>query len=313
MAATKGVGAWLQGHPHLRAAEVKSGEVAAALLILWEVDHGRQWPSQAQADDWHARAKSFGAALCRGIRSNKSVAAWLCRGRCHGPLVPGMKPSAYMRYSVDINEAVGADFLGRWKSYLEDVRRQQVLQARGAGRRQVGRPGGSVVVSQEGGEVASGVPVRTGRKRACDDENNQPEEDAAAAPEVREVSVVALRPSRATRKRRLEAVTRGGAVVAETLGRQREEPTAEVSSGSLGVSAPEVVERRRRSQAKSRGNIAGRTEPTQSPQSHCRNAMKVGTGKRGREAAEENVDLESCSRRQKRRVSRHGRATESVT
>ena len=50
-AANAGVGAWLQGHPHLRAVEAEAGEPAVALLILWEVDHGRQWPSEAPAED----------------------------------------------------------------------------------------------------------------------------------------------------------------------------------------------------------------------------------------------------------------------
>ncbi len=45
-AADQGLAAWLAGHPHLVPPDVESGESGVALLMLWEVNHNQQFPSQ---------------------------------------------------------------------------------------------------------------------------------------------------------------------------------------------------------------------------------------------------------------------------
>ena len=41
---------WLQVHPCLQAVPVEQGESSVVLLLLWEADHGRRYPSHGLTD-----------------------------------------------------------------------------------------------------------------------------------------------------------------------------------------------------------------------------------------------------------------------
>ena len=44
------LGGWIQQHRYLQAVDVAEGEPSMALMLLWEVDHGRSFPTRAEDD-----------------------------------------------------------------------------------------------------------------------------------------------------------------------------------------------------------------------------------------------------------------------
>ena len=114
---------WIKQHRFLRAVPIEQGETSVALLLLWEADHGRPYPSQAV--ELVGRLTTFSKRLDEAVAADEELRAWLVRKQMHVTLTPGLTPSLYFRWAVAINPAVGEPFLSSWKAHLTSLVVQQ--------------------------------------------------------------------------------------------------------------------------------------------------------------------------------------------
>ena len=96
-----------------------------ALLLLWEVDHGREFPRQG-GDGPTAALLGFTRRLKQRVGADPELSQWLQPRDCHRALAPGLPPVHHVWWSVRISRpAVGetqgwyAEFVRRWRLYLE--------------------------------------------------------------------------------------------------------------------------------------------------------------------------------------------------
>ncbi len=75
-AADEGLAAWVKGHPYLMPAEVDQGESGIALLILWEVDHKRVYPSQG-GEGLSGAVTGFTKWLQERVQRDQDWSTWL--------------------------------------------------------------------------------------------------------------------------------------------------------------------------------------------------------------------------------------------
>ena len=128
--ALMGLASWVKSQAHLRACPLEDGVSAVALLLLWEVDHGTQYPSQAV--ELVGRLTTFTKALSTAVAADSELSAWLTSCKATMRLTPGLPISVYRRWSVRIAPEVGEPYLSRWKAHLgEQVRRTSVTVAAG--------------------------------------------------------------------------------------------------------------------------------------------------------------------------------------
>ena len=119
---------WLRGHRHLVPTEVEGGETGMALLILWEVDHGRSFPAGVEANNVAATLASFSRRLRQRVLKDEELRAWLEVREMQFPLAPGLPPSHQLRWSVRVTRPSPdepqewyEEFVLRWRSYLESL------------------------------------------------------------------------------------------------------------------------------------------------------------------------------------------------
>ena len=122
-----GLADWIRHHPHLSPTEVDRGESGMALLILWEVDHQRPFPSRS-ASDPKALLASFNKRLLHRVAQHPELSQWLTTKVLQLPLAPGIPPSHHLRWSLRICPPADpttpgwyAEFTTRWRSYLEQL------------------------------------------------------------------------------------------------------------------------------------------------------------------------------------------------
>ena len=95
-----GLADWVCGHRYLVPTAVADGESGMALLILWEVDHDRSFPTQGGG--------GLSAALLGFTRRLQQRAArdprlgWLESADSALPLAPGLMPTHHRRWSVRV-------------------------------------------------------------------------------------------------------------------------------------------------------------------------------------------------------------------
>ena len=125
--AARGLAAWVRGHPSLLPAVVEAGESGMALLLLWEVDHGKAYPSRGSGGASFA-LQAFARQLRLAVAKDAELSMWLTVKDMHRPLSPGLAPSHHQRWSLRIQPpGVGEDrrwyedFLGRWHAYLSTL------------------------------------------------------------------------------------------------------------------------------------------------------------------------------------------------
>ena len=83
---------WIRQHVHLVPAEVSRGESSMALLILWEVDHGQNFPTQAENTP-ASRLLGFTRRLKRQVSADAELREWLVCKDLQLSLSPGLPPS----------------------------------------------------------------------------------------------------------------------------------------------------------------------------------------------------------------------------
>ena len=120
--------AWLRGHRYLVPTAVEQGEAGMALLLLWEVDHGRPFPAGVAGESVAARLASFSRRLRARVAQDDELSAWLQVREMQFPLAPGLPASHQLRWSVrvrrpELGEATGwyDDFVTRWRAYLASL------------------------------------------------------------------------------------------------------------------------------------------------------------------------------------------------
>ena len=120
-----GLAAWIRGHRYLQPVDVENGESGLALLLLWEVDHGRTYPRQGGAEP-AAVLMGFSRRLARRVQEDKELSQWLVSRYMQRPLAPGLPTSHHTRWSLRVvqpppSEPQGwyEDFVQRWRHLLE--------------------------------------------------------------------------------------------------------------------------------------------------------------------------------------------------
>ena len=116
---------WACYHPHLQPTSLDNGESGMALLILWEVDHGRPFPTQGDGTDRAAVLVVFSRRLQARAAAHDELSQYLQYCDKQQPLAPGLGDTHHRRWSVRIrpprrNEPQGwyTEFTARWRAYL---------------------------------------------------------------------------------------------------------------------------------------------------------------------------------------------------
>ena len=117
-AAEQGLAVWLRQHPHIGRCPVEMGEPSPALLLLWEADHGRPYPSDATTT--RGRLTTFSKRLAEAVEAHEDLQAWVQSRLRTRSLVPGIPPQAQRFWSVRVLPSAGPAFLTAWKAYLEE-------------------------------------------------------------------------------------------------------------------------------------------------------------------------------------------------
>jgi hypothetical protein len=118
---------WIRLHPHLAPVEATDGESSMALLILWEVDHGQSFPSQANDNPTNVLL-GFTKRLKRQVSADAELKGWLVSKGSQAPLSQGIPSFHHTRWGVRIkppmespNPPWYAIFKARWQAYLESL------------------------------------------------------------------------------------------------------------------------------------------------------------------------------------------------
>ena len=129
--ADSGLTSWIHNHAHLVPAELEVGESGMALLLLWEVDHGCPWPSQADADDQSGILAGFTRRLKRRVAADPVLSLWLQCADVQRPLAFGLADTHHSRWSVQVRRPPAEepqgwwlDFTDHWRTYLATQQHQ---------------------------------------------------------------------------------------------------------------------------------------------------------------------------------------------
>ena len=134
--ADKGLAAWVKGHRYLVPTAVESGESGMALMLLWEVDHGRSFPSQGGGQGLAGALAGFSKRLQERATQDTELSQWLMWKEMHVPLDRGLAPSHHRRWSVRVVEPGPGEprgwweeFVARWKAFLGTLARPRLSRA----------------------------------------------------------------------------------------------------------------------------------------------------------------------------------------
>ena len=119
----RGLAQWIRQHRYLKPVEIAMGESSTAMLLLWEVDNGRPWPSTATG---HAGVlQAFTKSLVQQSAQDDELQQWFVFKEQQRPLAPGLPDSHQYFWPVQVTRPPPADpqgwyddFVARWRSYL---------------------------------------------------------------------------------------------------------------------------------------------------------------------------------------------------
>ena len=122
-----GLADWIRQHRHLRPTDVESGESGMALLMLWEIDHGRPFPKQGGSSS-SSTLVGFTRRLQLRVQEDAVLRTWFTCRYMQRPLAPGLPTAHHSRWSVRIvkpapTEPQGwyEEFVRRWRAHLEEI------------------------------------------------------------------------------------------------------------------------------------------------------------------------------------------------
>ena len=115
---------WVRGHQHLLPTDVVAEwESSAALLLLWEVDHGQDWPTMASQRS--GALAGFTKKLQQQVGRDDELKAWFTPRELQRPLAPGLADTHQLFWPVRVRppapmEPQGwyTDFTARWRAYI---------------------------------------------------------------------------------------------------------------------------------------------------------------------------------------------------
>ena len=123
-AVNAGLAEWICNHRYLVPTEAAAGESGMALLIMWEVDHDRAFPSEG-GDGLTAGLVGFTRRLLERVARDPRL-EWLDSVEMAAPLGPGLAPTHHRRWGLRVMAPGSAepqgwyeDFVTRWRAYLE--------------------------------------------------------------------------------------------------------------------------------------------------------------------------------------------------
>jgi hypothetical protein len=124
----RGLASWLRDQRFLRTCDVEHGEGSMALLILWEVQHGRTFPAAVDGDNTAARLASFSRRLRDRASRDDVLSADLVVREMQFPLAPALPASHQLRWSVQVRCPEDGtstewydEFKERWLAYLREL------------------------------------------------------------------------------------------------------------------------------------------------------------------------------------------------
>ena len=114
---------WVRTHRYLLTEDVLTGEPGVALLLLWEVDHGRAWPTTAR--NRTGVLVGFTRRLAQQVAKDDELQGWFIPQELQRPLAPGLPDSHHLFWPVRVSQPPPSDpqgwyedFVARWKAYL---------------------------------------------------------------------------------------------------------------------------------------------------------------------------------------------------
>ena len=121
-----GLAGWLTQHRYLQPVDVDQGECSMALLLLWEVEHGRSFPTMSV--DATGTLLGFTRRLLHRVAADSELKLWLMSKEVQRPLAPGLPDSHHTRWSVRVCQPPAGDpqgwyeeFTSRWRQYLRSL------------------------------------------------------------------------------------------------------------------------------------------------------------------------------------------------
>ena len=117
--ADAGLALWLRNHQHLVPVELAVGESGMALLLLWEVDHGCPWPSQAEDTDRSGTLGGFTRRLKKRVAADSVLSAWLQSEDVQRPLSFGLADTHHTRWSLQVRVPAYTEPQGWWRQFRD--------------------------------------------------------------------------------------------------------------------------------------------------------------------------------------------------
>ena len=115
-----GLSSWILRHPHLRPVTGDVGEPSVLLLLLWEEDQGRLYPSKSP--DLSRRLSKLSQDLEAAVAADADLRAQLSFKRVRRRLTWALPRTTHIHWNVQLNFAsVGEPFRQRWKAHLSDL------------------------------------------------------------------------------------------------------------------------------------------------------------------------------------------------
>jgi ribonuclease HI len=287
------LGQWLSNHVKLRALEdAEEGTPSLVLLVLWEVDHGRPFPTSSS--DVRNKVASFTRRMHEAVRKDKRL-AWLTSKAVKRPLLVGLTATRQVLWAVGLRQPMGEAFDAAWRELGAK------MFAEGA------RPGGkrgAATRMRLAEPSTTAAPVRVAEAPARTVVEGR--RDSAARSKAERSTVRERRAARARRKGR----KKGKSSRAEMEGARETAPPAKRRKMELRESSGKRKRKKKRRRAMQEGDDEVETK-----------RAKLGGGARGwvavrgrRRGKKREADSQADGRRRKRtRTShgaRHGRAQE---
>ena len=93
------------------------------MLLLWEADHQRDFPSRASVVG--GRLSAFTKRLKLAVAGDDQLKPWLVTRQLARTLSPGLPMLHYLFWTVHIEVPAGHPFLGLWKAHLSRLAHQR--------------------------------------------------------------------------------------------------------------------------------------------------------------------------------------------
>ena len=210
--ANLGLAAWIRDHPYLESVAVEDGESVVALLILWEVDHQREFP-RGGGEGLPAALMGFTRRLKHQIAEDAELQAWLVCKSMQRRLSQGLPASHHTYWSVRVKRPAASEpqgwyeeFMRRWQAHLEGLALASLRL-----RRPAAPTGSEAVSSSSTASMAAGVEVERNagltRRRQPVQRPRPVESTAAAAAKRRRSAGPAPQPGTGRRRAREEVFT----------------------------------------------------------------------------------------------------------